>query len=281
MNSHLSLRRKFLPTKVFYKSKSGLKFRQDKLKDPNKLPDNASSFKQIHREALNLYYNNAHSANEILDPLPDNYKINNNLLIGNFTRDNLLLAESENPILKKLNSRTERNLAKYLNKLEFNEEPFLMSLQPDFSFTVSEKDISAKVKFSIVKENVILCIDGDKHVHSLRPKTEHGKSQISAEILACAFTNFYNIRSSRFKMDQTIHAMRVVGTRFTFYKAFLSRDYFESLKHGFPPENLTATIFRFPPSDNITFYGYDYVDKDHSRLILDLLFRLKEYMLKA
>ncbi|RHZ84394.1 hypothetical protein Glove_82g5 [Diversispora epigaea] len=261
----------------------------------------------MHREALNIYYKNVYSENEILDPLPEDYKINNDLLVGNLTNEDLMSAVSGSYILEKLNNRTERNLAKYLNdviindrlatgtretftdtfvnylfkKLEFDEEPLLMRLQPDFSFTVSEKDISAKVEFSIVKEKVILCIDEDKHIRSLRAKTEYGESQISAEILACAFTNFNNADSLTFRMDQTIYAMRVIGTRFTFYKAFLSSDYFESLKHGFPPENLTTTIFRFPPNDKATFYGYNYADKDHRCLILDLLFRLKEYMLKV
>ncbi|RHZ61169.1 hypothetical protein Glove_349g55 [Diversispora epigaea] len=308
MNSRLFsiYRRKFIPTKVFYKTKSGPKFGKGKLKDPNRLPNSAKLFLPIHRKALNMHYQNVYSAEEIFDP-PENIKINNDLLVGDFTKDDLLIAKPGSSILNKLNNKFERTLARYLNEaitndslttgvrktftnnfvcflltnLEFNIDPLLMRLQSDYSFNISDKEVTAKIEFSIEKNNKVLFIDEDKHLYSLKPYSEYGESQISAEILACAFTNFYSVDNPTAGESQMIYATRVIGTRFTFYKAFLSSDYCESLKKGFPPDNLTVTISRFPSNDqNITRFGYDYANKNHRCLIIDLLYRLKECLLE-
>ncbi|RHZ52877.1 hypothetical protein Glove_456g5 [Diversispora epigaea] len=296
-------KRKFISTKAFYKTK----FKQGKLKDPNQLPSSASDFYLIHRKALNIHYQNIYSAKEIFDSLPEDIKINNDLLVSDFTKDDLLLAKPGSSILKKLNNNTERSLALYLNKvvinnslttgiqetltdafvnylfkkLNFDEYPLLMISQSDFNFKVFKKKITAKVKFSIEKNNTILYINENKYIHFLDGASEYGESQISAEILACAFINFNKVDSPIFKKNQTIYATRIIGTRFSFYKVFLSSDYYKSLYKGFPPNNLTVTIFRFPPNNHeTTLFGYDYADKDQRRLILDLLYRLKEYLFK-
>ncbi|RHZ79575.1 hypothetical protein Glove_144g164 [Diversispora epigaea] len=141
----------------------------------------------------------------------------------NFTREDLLST------LDKLNNDTERTLAQYLNqviindKLKFNRDPLLMN----FRFSVLDKEVTVKTEFSM-RINI------------------YRESQISAEILACALTNFNSVKSP-------------------------------TAGESFPPDNLIVTISRFP-SDNekITRYGYDYANKDHRRLILDLLLRLKE-----
>ncbi|KAF0421284.1 hypothetical protein F8M41_006807 [Gigaspora margarita] len=268
MNSRLFyiFKRKFPPTIASYKAKSlkYLKHLPGKLKSPEQLP-------------------------------------------GNLTRKELLAAIPGNPILNKLNNNDELSLAMYLNdvllnekqskeiretftdslinyllmELRLNKHPFTLRLHPDFSFSVSDKNVSAKVEFSILKENAMILIDEDKYIRSLRQTTEYGESQISAEILACAFTNFDNADSPTTGESQTVYAMRVIGTRFTFYKAFLSRDYLRSLHKGFPPHNLSVTISRFPPNDSKeTLHGHDYADKNQRFLIVDLLYRLKESLLK-
>ncbi|CAG8501186.1 10254_t:CDS:2 [Racocetra fulgida] len=196
-----------------------LKQLPEKLKDPAQLPYSASFFLPIHREALNIHYKNVNSADEMFDPLPENIQIDNDLLVGNLTREELMSAVPGSSILKKLNNETEISLAKYLNAVILNEQPsdsgriretftdalvnyllvvlklnthpFILMLQPDFYFRISDKKkVSAKAEFSVVKENTMILIDEDKHIRSLRRPTEYGESQISAEILACAFTNF-------------------------------------------------------------------------------------------
>ncbi|CAG8540347.1 3858_t:CDS:2, partial [Racocetra fulgida] len=233
MNSRLfyTFKRNFTPTVAYYKAKSlkYLKHLPDKLKDPKQLPDSARGFLPIHREALNIHYKNVNSANEILDPFPENIQINTDLFVGNLTRKELLTAITGSPILKKLNNN-EISLAIYLNDVILNEkqskefrETFTVSL---VNYLLTELELNKhpftlRAEFSILKENALILIDEDKHIRGLRQQTENGESQISAEILACAFTNFNNAISPTVGKSQTVYAMRVIGTRFTLYKAFL------------------------------------------------------------
>lgn len=172
--------------------------------------------------------------------------------------------------------RTDSFVNYLLMELRFNKYPFLLNLQPDYSFQVYSTRVTAKVEFSIEKNNSILCFDEDKHLHSISSTTR--ESQIGAEILACAFTNYDKPDSPIRGKDQTIFAMRVIGSRFTLYKAFVSKDYIQSLNEGFPPEDQNVNVMRFPPNANDTSYGYDYANENHRPLILDLLVRLREYM---
>ncbi|CAG8507058.1 1181_t:CDS:2 [Diversispora eburnea] len=172
------------------------------------------------------------------------YKINNDLLIGDFTKDNLLLAKSGSFILKKLNNKFEKTFARYFNEvitndslttgiwetftdnfvnfllsnLEFNINPLLMRLQLDYSFSVFDKEVTTKTEFSIEKNKEVLFIDENNRLHSLKFYSEYGESQISVKILACAFINFSSVVSPIAGESQMIYATKVIGTRFVFYK---------------------------------------------------------------
>ncbi|CAG8584608.1 2711_t:CDS:2, partial [Diversispora eburnea] len=72
------------PTK---KQKSGISYKTKsvKLKDPRNYQVIQGFFLPIHKEAPSIYYKNVYAANDIVDPLPENIEINNDLLVGNFT----------------------------------------------------------------------------------------------------------------------------------------------------------------------------------------------------
>jgi hypothetical protein len=277
-----------------------------KLANPSQLPTSASDFHPIHRRSLNMYYDNVADLDEILDPLPDKITFGDYLLVSNLTRDELLLVGHRTDILSKLQNNDEKTLALYLYKvvqndplttgvresltdsfvnfiltdLQFNRYPFLLNLQPDYSFEVFGAKVTAKLEFSIEKNKGVLCFDEDKHLHSISSTTEYGESQIAAEILACAFTNFDKPDSPTRGLDQTIFAIRVIGTRFTFYKSFITSEYCKSLNDGFPPESHTVTIYRYPENSKETFYGYDYANENHRPIILNVLIRLREHIRK-
>jgi len=163
--------------------------------------------------------------------------------------------------------------------LGFNEEPFLLNLQSDYSFTVDRKTVTAKIEFTIEKNQGILCFDEDKHFHghAVTSAYEYGESQIAAEILACGYTNFEKTDSPTKVKSQTIFAIRVIGTRFTFYRAFVSTDYCRSITYGFPPDSQKIEVLRHPSNKNEElFYGYDYANENHRATIIKLLIRLRE-----
>jgi len=213
-----------------------------KLNDPRQLPSNASEFYPIHRRSLNIQYENSYHIDNILGTLSTKIQYDGSLLLKNLTRDELFIIGHRHNILDTLND-DEKTLSLYLHKvlqndplttgvresltdsfvnyllteLRFNKYPFLLNLQPSYSFHVYSTKVTAKVEFSIEKNNSILCFDEDKHLHSISLSTEYGESQICAKILACAFTNYDKADSPTRGKDQVIFAMRVIGSRFRLY----------------------------------------------------------------
>jgi hypothetical protein len=259
-----------------------------KLDDPRQLPTNASEFYPIHRRSLNIFFANANQLEDMLGALSFDLHYDNSLLLRDLSKDELSIITLKQDILRNLND-DEKTLSFYLHKVIQNDplttgvresltDSFVNYLLVDYSFQVFSTKVTAKVEFSIEKNGGILCFDEDKHLHSISSTTEYGESQIGAEILACAFTNFDKPDSSTRGNDQTIFAIRVIGSRFTVYKAFVSKTYIQSLNEGFPPEDQAINIMRFPPNSNDTSYGYDYANQIHRPLILHLLVRLREYM---
>ncbi|CAG8796994.1 15528_t:CDS:1, partial [Racocetra persica] len=58
----------------------------------------------------------------------------------------------------------------------------------------------------------MVLIDEDKYICSLRKKPKYRESQIFAEILAYAFTNFDNTNSSTIEKSQMVYTIKVIGT---------------------------------------------------------------------
>ncbi|RHZ46054.1 hypothetical protein Glove_637g4 [Diversispora epigaea] len=157
-----------------YKIKSNLKFRKNKLKNFQKLLNSTKLFLPIHREALNINYKNVYLADEIFDPLSENIKINNDLLISNYTREDLLSIKPGSFILEKLNNDTERTLTQYLNEVIINNTS-VFERHSRITF-IKDKEVTVKTEFSIEKNNRILFINKNKHLNSLKPYTEYGES---------------------------------------------------------------------------------------------------------
>lgn len=268
------------------------------------LPSHASRFQARHRKLLNVNIKDAKSEDEMFSQLPTGIVIDNYFMIEGLTRDELSVIDHQPHIKQKIKSREGRTLASYLNqvikndplktgiketltdsfvnyilaRLEFNEEPFLMNMQSKCRFPVGGKFVTAVIEFTIEKNNTILCFDEDKHFHghTVSYAYEYGESQIAAEILACAYTNFD--RGEYRGKDHTVFAMRIIGSRFTFYKAFVSAEYCKSISNGLPPSDKTVYILRYPPNNDKDLYGYDYADNQLRPKIIELLFRLREHI---
>jgi hypothetical protein len=163
-----------------------------------------------------------------------------------------------------------------------------LKLQPDYYFEIGRPSIriGAKVEFSIEKDRAVVCfetlrsnVDEDKHFHGINTISEFGEAQMAAEMLACAYSNYNDAESKSQGCDQIIFAMRVIGTRFTFYKGDISEHYIQHLVLGFPPANVRVTIYRYPAKSETRPFGYDYADEKDRPLILELLVRLREHMM--
>ncbi|CAG8435303.1 5544_t:CDS:2 [Diversispora eburnea] len=115
-------------------------------------------------------------------------------------RKELRDAEPESYILKKLNNDNERALAQYLNEFIINE-----SIYHRRSEAFTDNFICyllTELKFN--RYPLVLKLQPDVKMRTLT-LFDTTESQLSAEILACAYTNFENGDNPMFRIDQMVY----------------------------------------------------------------------------
>ncbi len=236
------------------------------LRRPRDLVDSTSDFRLKDLTALNIVYENMVEWSPIL---PDN--LDNNLMIANMSKERLVSMWTDDSVAGGLNAE-EHTIAEYvsnvlikeladagkrekitdafvnylLGALKFNVYPLSLQLKSDCSFKVHNKVVTSESDFAVYKKRMFAIIDEDKHIHNVEHSTGWGEYQIAGEILAAAYTNHNNV--SRRYEHQTLYAIRVIGTRFTFYKASIAYKYIESLSEGFPCDHMH--MYRYPHWDD-------------------------------
>jgi len=276
-----------------------------KLRKPYDLADSTSDFRPKDLDALNIWYENDLSYDQIShhDKILPRY---NDLLMNDVDRERLLHVENEEGSAEDMND-AQRTLAGYVSRvlikemakagkrervtdafvnyllgtLRFNMFPLSLEIKPDCFFKVHNKTVSSEADFGVYKRRLFAIVDEDKHIHNVEHSTGWGECQIAGEMLAAAYENNRTI-NDRYSI-QTILAVRVIGTRFTFYRARIPYEYVESLADGFPTKDMI--IHRYPPwdgspgTDNIPCL--DYSDPMHRRKILLILTNLRDEVLKG
>ena len=271
------------------------------------LPCLTTNFTPVNRYSLRINFDNATGPDYLFD-LVEDIKEHENLLIKGLNRSELRLIDERLDISDTLN-KDERSIALYLNKvilhdplkiniresftnnfvnyllnkLEFNRYPLILNAQPKYCFEVQAIKVTGRPEFSAEKneELKVLFLDESRHLTNLKLATEFAECQIAGEILCAAYTNYAYPLSPTVLKDQVIYAVRIIGTRFTFYKANVSKTYLYALADGnLEPDN-NVTIFRYPSNENKeTLYGYDYSNNLHRIIILKLLVSLREFINK-
>jgi hypothetical protein len=168
-------------------------------------------------------------------------------------------------------SRTDSFVDRILRTLEFDEDPLMLQLKPTYKFSVYDKSITSKYDFGVTRNGRILLVDEDKHIANTGPSTSWGEYQIAGEML-CGAANNYRVTSS----TDWIYAVRVIGTKFTFYKSSATQDYLNEISSGFPEENYMI-IFRYPPlAKEKKFPHFDFANPDERKQIVQTLLNLRE-----
>jgi len=106
---------------------------------------------------------------------------------------------------------------------------------PDVSVIMTPSGVSPEARTSLI-------VVEDKKSRAAVANAEY---QLAGEMLA--YTNYY---ARGIQFDQTIFAIRVVGTNFSFYRAEFPKSYITSLAKGVPPEHIT--IFRLGSGSGIS-----------------------------
>jgi len=184
------------------------------------------------------------------------------------------LMENESVVKGTEESRTDAFVQHLLEKLEFGEYPLMIQPQAIFRFKVHTKEISSKYDYAVMRGPKVVLVDEDKHSRNTGPTSAWGEHQIAGEIVSGAYSNYsFDTKS----YDGIIYAIRVIGLKFTFYKATISRDYLDSLGDGLPTE--TAEIDRFPTSRGDKPFPYlDYGDPQDRKVIIETLVSIRMYL---
>ncbi|CAG8840871.1 45800_t:CDS:1, partial [Gigaspora margarita] len=269
------------------------------LRRPSELADSTNDFRWKDLSALNIHYGNG--AIEMFEDTPD-FLYNTSLLLRNAKKEQLFNAWDNDSLTEGWNNE-KRSLARYMSNvllkerssaekrervtdsfvnfllgvLKFNEYPLSLELKADCYFKVHNKKVTSETNFSIWKGNPFVIIDEDKHLHNVIKSTLWGECQIAGELLASAFVNHEEIQG-RYRF-QSLFAIHVIGTQFTFYRAKIGFNYLNNLSEGFPNDKMR--IYRYPVyQDTKQILCFDYTDPDQRKKILDILIKIKIFVIQ-
>ncbi len=218
--------------------------------------------------ALKIFYSNAENISEIIIPitLDDHYKelelpgwnkhefysvldadfqINKPRKIITIMRKitSVLLNEQAQLIRE---NKVDSFVMSLMDYLGFDEDPLLMHPQYDYTAMIGDNyKISSKVEYMITRRNTyIVLIVEDKHQKGVSELTDWSEPQIAGEIFGSAYHNV-SIAEGVLKYPFNLYAIRVISTKFTFYKAIVTRKYLEECVNRLPIQN-SLTIKRYP-----------------------------------
>lgn len=287
-----------MDSKRNYSTRSG-QIPSRKLHSHNQLADSTAYFREVDVFSLNISFSDIDHADNFHFPVEA--VMPSEILISDRTGESLISCLKDEGVINDLprkektfamllayvlinetatrgteESRTDSLVDQILRTLEFNEYPLMLQLQPLYKFSVYNKEITSKFDFGITKNGKIAMIDEDKHFGNTGPSYAWGEYQIAGEMLTGASYNYSLTGHS----DDLVFAVRVIGTRFTFYKTKVSTSYLNSLAEGLPTEE-EMIIYRYPSrnTQNKLFPNFDFSIPKERRIIVDMLLRIREYLL--
>lgn len=162
-----------------------------------------------------------------------------------------------------------------LNILGFDDYPCFLYPQYDYSAKIGQnsRSIKAKPDFSVISESdKIMLVIEDKIVTNAVYSNNWKEDQVMGELFAAVH---HIVTKSRTKITYPVivYAVRVIGTKFTFYKASATLEYIkESAKLGMSIEN-EMVVQRCPrvEDDPSQLTAYNICDKDDRMQILKCL----------
>ncbi|KAF8950384.1 hypothetical protein BGZ46_004580, partial [Entomortierella lignicola] len=148
--------------------------------------------------------------------------------------------------------------------------PLSVSMQALFRLDLGlGEDVTSQPGFTVENREQALFVDGDKHIKNTNRTKQWGEFQLAGEMVVCGLAR------NKFEDNVSIHGMRVIGTRFTFYHAVITEAYYMHLSDSDRPY---LEIKRFPTLDNseesLETRSLDYKDPEQRKVIIDTLVRM-------
>jgi hypothetical protein len=270
----------------------------------SQIPTQTSKWENDHVIALNIEYKNVENINEIIQPSSlteeDNFR---NLILKNWKKEEFLLTNDyikKNikdkkiiTIIKKIRrvlgqeiygipikeTQVDSFMTSLLYYLGFDDDPFLLHPQYDYSIYIDKgkHKITSKVEFMITNDDtyVVLIVE-DKHLKNVSENNNWSEPQIAGEIFGAAFYNRSLSTQKKIRYPFDIYAIRVIGTKITFYKSTINRDYLNEVETKLPIKN-KLEIKRFPqqldqlPDQDIDLPALDFTNENDRSVILSIL----------
>jgi len=232
------------------------------------IPSGTSSWEPEHLLALNIEYNNVQVIKDVITTYKDNIidKDNPILLNGWAKVDfltmnciasvvnkkvrtiikkirNILINESTRPARE---TKIDSFVQSLLSYLGFDDDPFELNPQYDYSIELNNnKRITSRVEFITIKNDMfIILIVEDKHPLGVSELKDWSEPQIAGELLGAGFHNMQlsALDQKQIQYPMYINAIRVVGTKFTFYKAIITREYLAELQKCIDRDNILPSV---------------------------------------
>lgn len=258
----------------------------DKIYDINKQTNEWTKHDQ---ESLKIYFEDSNNEDEIVSQINELNETYEKLKLPNWERNNFLLFQPEKhdydrhimTIIQKIsyvvaaelaNTNKETKIDSFmlslLTYLQFDYYP--LSINPQYKYKIDfgkNQHISSIVEYMITRSHsngthIILFVE-DKHMDNVSAIRNWEEPQIAGEIFGSAHHNGNLYQGKEIKYPFPIYAVRVVGTRFTFYKSVINREYLEECQLMGLPKNNKMIIKRYPKNSNPYINAWDFcIEKD-------------------
>jgi hypothetical protein len=266
-----------------------------RISDISKQTNNWTKYDQ---SSLNIFINDADDESNIVNQIEELDDIYNKLVLKGWDRDKFLLFNPERlqnvndrqivTIIEKISyivaaekanstveSVVDSFISSLLNFLRFDYYP--LSIHPQYRYKVEfmkSHHVSSIVEFMVMRSHLngrhtILFVE-DKHNANVSAMRDWEEPQIAGEIFGSAHHNGTLYQGKTIKYPFDIFAVRVVGTRFTFYKSAVNEEYLkECHNEGLPTRN-QMIIKRYPNNSN-PYNAWDFCSENDRKKILKML----------
>lgn len=136
----------------------------------------------------------------------------------------------------------------FLDVLEWLQSTWTVRQQFEYSITLNHNvKVAAKSDYFLVGPNggIVIVIEDNTLTKCTANNNWKGEA-ILGEMFVAAHRAFTNANDGKF--PNNIFAIRVMGTRFTFYKAMFSEKYIRESMNGMPSSEMI--VWRHPPADS-------------------------------
>jgi len=272
------------------------------------IPSSTSKWNSAHREAMKMSFIDTDNIENIIQQLDIEDACYNKLMLEEWNRENMrtikdtdisnLINKLSDPAIGTIVSKIRSIIIKedaanireaevdsfmmsLLQYLKFDEWPCFVEPQYHYSFDIiADKHIASVVDFLVtVNRRYILLFVEDKHIGNTGSLIEWSEPQIAGEILGSAFHNMQlGSVGAAISYPIVIFAVRIIGTRFTFYKANVSREYMREVATIGLPDTTELRILRYPKQvSKDILESWDFCDPQDRKKILNTLYALKRY----